>query len=330
MIRRPPRSTLFPYTTLFRSIGVLNVEHPDPDAFTDVHIFYLRRVAAFISPFIETMIRAIDQMRAKDVSLLYTMYGFLVRLNATYVHKTSQTVPIVYDRLFTLRERLKQNTDGLKEAAEEAFAAFENYDTLSNEFLKAAPDYVRKGQVDLGASIHSARREFDPRHENTDDVPIDVCGVQEPIYVYASMLLKEHIYNLITNARDAVVAYRKASAIANPCAVQADDGRITIMVSRKANVDDEGRSIPGSRVMMRMEDDGTGVKPDILEKLGQYGYTTKGMDGTGYGLAAAKDYVTSLGGGFDYGNREATRGFFVEFFLEEFDSTRHRNERISE
>src|SRR5690349_24162496 len=29
MIRRPPRSTLFPYTTLFRSAG--RVHHPEPD-----------------------------------------------------------------------------------------------------------------------------------------------------------------------------------------------------------------------------------------------------------------------------------------------------------
>src|SRR5258708_29564079 len=28
MIRRPPRSTLFPYTTLFRSVLVLPVNHP--------------------------------------------------------------------------------------------------------------------------------------------------------------------------------------------------------------------------------------------------------------------------------------------------------------
>src|SRR3712207_7114756 len=28
MIRRPPRSTLFPYTTLFRSSGSLRSEHP--------------------------------------------------------------------------------------------------------------------------------------------------------------------------------------------------------------------------------------------------------------------------------------------------------------
>src|SRR2546429_9670692 len=28
MIRRPPRSTLFPYTTLFRSLGVLAIDPP--------------------------------------------------------------------------------------------------------------------------------------------------------------------------------------------------------------------------------------------------------------------------------------------------------------
>src|SRR5687767_15444696 len=28
MIRRPPRSTLFPYTTLFRSLGPRSVRHP--------------------------------------------------------------------------------------------------------------------------------------------------------------------------------------------------------------------------------------------------------------------------------------------------------------
>ena len=29
MIRRPPRSTLFPYTTLFRSMGSIDPAHPE-------------------------------------------------------------------------------------------------------------------------------------------------------------------------------------------------------------------------------------------------------------------------------------------------------------
>src|SRR5258705_9084939 len=32
MIRRPPRSTLFPYTTLFRSQGVSRISRRDPEA----------------------------------------------------------------------------------------------------------------------------------------------------------------------------------------------------------------------------------------------------------------------------------------------------------
>src|SRR2546426_7807319 len=32
MIRRPPRSTLFPYTTLFRSVLEIRVHHDDPRA----------------------------------------------------------------------------------------------------------------------------------------------------------------------------------------------------------------------------------------------------------------------------------------------------------
>src|ERR1039457_7386561 len=35
MIRRPPRSTLFPYTTLFRSDAEVEVEHPGPDQADD-------------------------------------------------------------------------------------------------------------------------------------------------------------------------------------------------------------------------------------------------------------------------------------------------------
>src|SRR4030066_268308 len=33
MIRRPPRSTLFPYTTLFRSRATIVARHPDQDVF---------------------------------------------------------------------------------------------------------------------------------------------------------------------------------------------------------------------------------------------------------------------------------------------------------
>src|SRR5689334_24330399 len=45
MLRRPPRSTLFPYTTLFRSGGRQRQRHPDPAADV-VHRFALRDPAS--------------------------------------------------------------------------------------------------------------------------------------------------------------------------------------------------------------------------------------------------------------------------------------------
>src|SRR3712207_8961298 len=45
MIRRPPRSTLFPYTTLFRSAGVL--DPTDPERFSHERGIVLRAIDKF-------------------------------------------------------------------------------------------------------------------------------------------------------------------------------------------------------------------------------------------------------------------------------------------
>src|SRR5258707_8332425 len=54
MIRRPPRSTLFPYTTLFRSArrALAEHEHPDPRdrAFLRVHVVHLESLALHDHP----------------------------------------------------------------------------------------------------------------------------------------------------------------------------------------------------------------------------------------------------------------------------------------
>src|SRR5258708_23599787 len=45
MIRRPPRSTLFPYTTLFRSEAQVRSIHPSDDDFEEVEL----RLRSFLS-----------------------------------------------------------------------------------------------------------------------------------------------------------------------------------------------------------------------------------------------------------------------------------------
>src|SRR5256884_1399062 len=56
MIRRPPRSTLFPYTTLFRS----------PDEFAEAAVFFHQAVTAERTLLIEWLVRLVRDAGALD------------------------------------------------------------------------------------------------------------------------------------------------------------------------------------------------------------------------------------------------------------------------
>src|SRR3712207_7675745 len=50
MIRRPPRSTLFPYTTLFRSIASISTAGVDPSSVTHVDAFFFPTLKVHFTP----------------------------------------------------------------------------------------------------------------------------------------------------------------------------------------------------------------------------------------------------------------------------------------
>src|SRR5260370_16355052 len=60
MIRRPPRSTLFPYTTLFRSVGFFHFHRPE-------HIFFIEICVAAGLPQVQTHdVRRVDEVRSEE------------------------------------------------------------------------------------------------------------------------------------------------------------------------------------------------------------------------------------------------------------------------
>jgi PAS domain S-box-containing protein len=83
--------------------------------------------------------------------------------------------------------------------------------------------------------------------------------------------IEQIIFNLAVNAVDAIGE--------NP-------GAITISTSPR---DD-------NRVVCSITDTGSGIAPDVLEKIFQPLFTTKGDKGTGFGLPVARDIVTGYGG----------------------------------
>ena len=137
-------------------------------------------------------------------------------------------------------------------------------------------------------------------------------------------MLQEHIYNLLNNSVYFVKA-RLGKKLINK-------GLIRIIATVEAVTDSAAKSTGGQRVRIEITDNGTGADKDFLPKIGGYSVTSKGPDGTGFGVFAAKDYIKSIGGKLVVGNIEdenaLVQGFKVEMFLDVFDPARHKEEQL--
>src|SRR3712207_8226884 len=60
MIRRPPRSTLFPYTTLFRSYGV-------PDQVEEIVLYYNKNLVAEVPKTVEELRQMADELKGRGI-----------------------------------------------------------------------------------------------------------------------------------------------------------------------------------------------------------------------------------------------------------------------
>jgi signal transduction histidine kinase len=72
-------------------------------------------------------------------------------------------------------------------------------------------------------------------------------------------------------------------------AVDAIPGEGTVTVSVRPSDD-------GKRVVCEVRDTGTGMAPEVLDKIFEAFYTTKGERGTGLGLPVVRDIVETYGG----------------------------------
>ena len=94
----------------------------------------------------------------------------------------------------------------------------------------------------------------------------------EPLWVTVNRTRIEQILvNLVINAVDAIVG----------------EGTVTISVRP---------SDDGKRVVCSVRDTGTGMTPEVLAKIFEAFYTTKGERGTGLGLPVVRDIVETYGG----------------------------------
>lgn len=171
-----------------------------------------------------------------------------------------------------------------------ALAAHEDIEALIRQVL---PDLERVGEH-ITAHGHRLMQLARPGPDRVapielDEVVRDVAGMlklagklgrvecvlelgNEPLWVTVNRTRIEQILvNLVINAVDAI------------------PGEGTVTVSARPSDDDK-------RVICSVRDSGTGMTPEVLAKIFDAFYTTKGERGTGLGLPVVRDIVETYGG----------------------------------
>lgn len=88
------------------------------------------------------------------------------------------------------------------------------------------------------------------------------------------------VLNLVTNARDAMP----------------NGGRIDISTSQVSGSDTPGINLTSGHVRVRVRDEGCGMPADIIRKVFDPLFSTKGDRGTGFGLPQVRAFMEMVGG----------------------------------
>ncbi|MDW9973036.1 two-component sensor histidine kinase [Sinorhizobium meliloti] len=106
-------------------------------------------------------------------------------------------------------------------------------------------------------------------------------GSDIPSCLIDPTMLEAAVLNLVLNARDAMPG----------------GGEISIGTERLVETDSvSGRPGPETYAVLRVKDQGCGMTQDVLEKVLDPFFTTKGEDGTGMGLVQVRAFMQMVGG----------------------------------
>lgn len=255
-----------------------------------------------------------QKLRSKELAILYTVGNMLDRMASTFQHLLGS--PLMDMRL-TLEEieghLCATGSEGLDLIAH-VRKQIDLIQANCERFCADLPSFIAYGRANPARAVKTAVSALDPGRLEEEGIRIQVRIAPEMPDVYASSLLQEHLFNLLSNS---VSAVREAM----PGRV-AGGGLISVEVRRAERPEKVAQANGAECVVFEVSDNGTGVPAKVEGMLGTFGFTTKQETGTGYGLAAAIEYVRSLGGSLSWENHPGA-GFTVRFTLAEYDVAKH-------
>lgn len=298
-------------------IGIINLEHRKKKVFKAQHIENVLSVAKFLAPFVDALQVRHEVQRSKEIGILYTINHLLGRSSRIYSHLLGQPIVKIRFTLSKIRSAVAkgESIQEINNNLDKLGRYVDDIANSSNRFCQNLPAIMGYGSTNVERMIDGALSVFNRNILETEEkITFDIQVHPDVKPVFASRLLQEHVYNLINNS---LYAVREAQA-KDPNR----NGVIRIFVTAREVKDKLNRATASKLVLFEITDNGTGAPREVENKIGQPEFTTKGTKGTGYGLAAAIEYVQSLGGNLTFYNMPG-EGFKVNFHLEKYDEKKH-------
>jgi signal transduction histidine kinase len=282
------------------TIGMVNIEHPDADVFTETHFEILKIAASFAAPFVMSMLNEEEVQRHRDISMIYMLHRILHKMAKTYRHKVGQHLATITLSIEALDELDLQLDNEQKVFFDRLRRTVSSFAVLTRDFTAGLPNYVRFERLDLLPILNRAIEEFAPSEmKKAEDIDMDCridIDVDGSLDVFASELVGEHLYNLLHNSVDAVRERLKTKEIV--------EGHVSIRVWLKQQQDRRNTTDSYPFIVVSIEDNGGGMTSEIEEHIYEHGNSSKkDKDGHGFGIPAANEYMTAIGGLLHYENK---------------------------
>lgn len=220
---------------------------------------------------IEAYDMSISNMMLQDRLVAADRCALLGRSAAQLAHEMGNQLCML--PLLELIEEEYGDQEDLVRMAAFARTTYERLVQIINE-VKAFVRFEREGMVTQPIAVSEAVHELVEFVRYERSLPLDRLSIQiigEPWVRANRVKLQQVLINLLKNASDAI--HRRA------------DGQITLTVKNA-----------GERVLIKVADNGCGMSADVLKRIWEPFYTTKGDEGTGLGLDVAKSIIEAHGG----------------------------------
>lgn len=190
------------------------------------------------------------------------------RMSALVTHEINNPLTAIQNLMFLIQNN-SQASEDVKHMAEQAADEVRRIGSIARSTLGFFRQDEHPEETDLQASARSVRSLLEPTlRQRGIEVVIETSGDCK-LAAYP-VEIRQVLLNLVRNACEA--SSKRGS-------------KVLIRI--------EGRA---DEVSVTVEDQGTGIAPEMLDNLFQFGRTTKGERGNGMGLWAVKKLVTRRGG----------------------------------